>query len=66
MTAGEVCKILDDNGVKYVQSVIPNDTGYRLTLASPYEGAIVNCFSTGKVNVQGHGHVAEVKKLLGL
>lgn len=66
MTVGEVCDVLKTNGVAYSQSVIPNGTGQQLRLEQPYEGAIVNCFDTGTVTVQGNANVAAVKQLLGI
>ncbi len=35
-----MCSILDDNGVKYDLSVIPNGTGYWVALSSRMNGLL--------------------------
>ncbi len=58
-TVGEVRELLDNKGLrgKYRLDRMPDDRGNVLSLEenSLFGTLIINCFDTGKVNVQGKG-----------
>jgi len=41
-----------------------NTTGRTIPLEGKYEGAVINCFNTGTVNVQGSGDNLEEIKII--
>ncbi|MBQ9274856.1 MAG: hypothetical protein IJ228_08585 [Succinivibrio sp.] len=52
-TLNEVKVILANNQITFIESTIANATGTRLDLQGSYAGVIINCYSSGKVTVQG-------------